>query len=83
MLVALGGGDEDRGYKDVLDRALVGEALAQIPAQERELLRLRFWEGLSQTEIAERTGQPSVPSNHGCSRACANLKLHLEMEGAA
>ncbi len=83
VLVALGGGDEDRGYKDVLDRALVGEALAQIPAQERELLRLRFWEGLSQTEIAERTGQPLGTVKSRMLSGLRNLKLHLEMEGAA
>jgi len=57
-LAALQGGEDDRAYDDVVERAQVGEALARIPAQERELLRMRFWEGLSQTEIAERTGQP-------------------------
>lgn len=83
VLVALGGGDEDRGYADVLDRALVGEALAQLPAQERELLRLRFWEGLSQTEIAERTGQPLGTVKSRMLAGLRNLKLHLEMEGLA
>lgn len=83
VLVALGGGDEDRGYRDVLDRALVGEALAQIPAQERELLRLRFWEGLSQTEIAERTGQPLGTVKSRMLSGLRNLKLHLETEGAS
>ncbi len=57
-LAALQGGTDDRAFEDVVERAHVGEALAQLPAQERELLRLRFWDGLSQTEIAERTGQP-------------------------
>lgn len=57
-LAALGGGSEDRAYDDLIQRALVGEALATLPDQERNVLRLRFWEGLSQTEIADRTGVP-------------------------
>ncbi|MBJ7470748.1 MAG: sigma-70 family RNA polymerase sigma factor [Solirubrobacteraceae bacterium] len=57
-LAALGGGQEDRAYDDLLQRALVGEALAALPDQERDVLRLRFWAGLSQTEIADRTGVP-------------------------
>lgn len=57
-LAALGGGSDDRAYDDLLQRALVGEALATLPDHERELLRLRFWKGFSQTEIAEQTGVP-------------------------
>lgn len=57
-LAALQGGADDRAFDEVVERAQIGEALARIPAQERELLRMRFWEGLSQTEIADRTGQP-------------------------
>jgi RNA polymerase sigma-70 factor (ECF subfamily) len=83
VLVALGGADEDRAFHDVLDRALVGEALARIPAQERELLRLRFWEGLSQTEIAERTGQPLGTVKSRMLSGLRNLKLHLDTESAA
>lgn len=83
VLVALGGADEDRAFQDVIDRALIGEALARIPAQERELLRLRFWDGLSQTEIAERTGQPLGTVKSRMLSGLRNLKLHLETEGAA
>lgn len=57
-IAALSGGSLDRGFDDVVQRALVAEALTTIPAEERELLRLRFWAGLSQVEIAERTGVP-------------------------
>ncbi len=57
-LAALGGASEDRAFDDLIERALVGEALATLPEQERELLRLRFWQGLSQSEIAEQTGVP-------------------------
>lgn len=83
VLVALGGGQDDRSFQDVIDRALVGEALARIPAQEREVLRLRFWEGLSQTEIAERTGQPLGTVKSRMLAGLRNLKLHLDAEAAA
>jgi RNA polymerase sigma-70 factor (ECF subfamily) len=83
VLVALGGGEEDPAFQDVIDRAHVGEALARIPEQERELLRLRFWEGLSQTEIAERTGQPLGTVKSRMLAGLRNLRLHLDAEGAA
>lgn len=83
VLAAIGGAEEDRAYQDVLDRALIGEALARIPAQERELLRMRFWEGLSQTEIAERTGQPLGTVKSRMLAGLRNMKLHLESESVA
>jgi len=37
---------------------LVREALAELPREQREALELGYFGGLSQSEIAERTGQP-------------------------
>ena len=37
---------------------LVHEALRALPQEQRETLELAYFEGLSHTEIAERTGQP-------------------------
>ena len=39
-------------------RTIVIAALADLPAEQREALELGYFAGLSQTEIAERTGQP-------------------------
>lgn len=39
-------------------RRLVTAALAGLPIEQREALELGYFGGLSQTEIAERTGQP-------------------------
>jgi RNA polymerase sigma-70 factor (ECF subfamily) len=36
----------------------VREVLQSLPAEQREVLELAFFEGLSQTEIATRTGAP-------------------------
>jgi RNA polymerase sigma-70 factor, ECF subfamily len=38
--------------------ALVREGLANLPAEQREALRLAFYDGMSHGEIAERTGLP-------------------------
>jgi RNA polymerase sigma-70 factor (ECF subfamily) len=37
---------------------MVRGALQRLPAEQREALELAYYGGLSQTEIAERTGQP-------------------------
>jgi len=49
-------GNEDPGFARVDDRLAVSAALPFLDARQREVLRLRFVEDLSQTEIAERIG---------------------------
>jgi RNA polymerase sigma-70 factor, ECF subfamily len=39
-------------------RRMVLAALAELPPEQRQALELGYFSGLSQTEIAERTGQP-------------------------
>jgi RNA polymerase sigma-70 factor (ECF subfamily) len=39
-------------------RAVIVGALASLPTEQREALELGYFGGLSQSEIAERTGQP-------------------------
>jgi len=39
-------------------RTIIIAALADLPAEQREALELGYFGGLSQSEIAERTGQP-------------------------
>ena len=57
-------GAEESNASPVLDaeqseaRRLVLAALAELPAEQREVLHLAYYGGLSQTEIAEKTRQP-------------------------
>jgi RNA polymerase sigma-B factor len=49
-------GSDDANYDSVEDRVLLGPALATLPARERAILRMRFVEGLTQSEIAVAVG---------------------------
>ncbi|MDQ0579117.1 sigma-70 family RNA polymerase sigma factor [Streptomyces rishiriensis] len=46
------------GPEGSLDHVLVRGELARLPAPQRQVLRLTFYEDLTQTQIAERTGWP-------------------------
>ena len=49
-------GEEDERYELVELDATVSAVLGQVPVRERQILRMRFVEDLTQTEIAERVG---------------------------
>ena len=49
-------GTEDAGFAQAEARATLGAGLAGLPARERVILHLRFEEGLTQSQIAERIG---------------------------
>ena len=46
----------EAGFERMLDSELIGGLLARLPEREREIVRMRFFEELSQAEIAERIG---------------------------
>jgi RNA polymerase sigma-B factor len=49
-------GEEDAEFGHVADLDMVEELLGRLPPREQEIVRLRFYEELSQSEIAERVG---------------------------
>ncbi len=49
-------GSQDANYDSVEDRVVLGPALATLPAREQSILRMRFVEGLTQSEIAVAVG---------------------------
>jgi len=74
----IGGGPEDRERMNELR-----EALALLPPDQREVLVLRHFAGLSPTEIAQRTGR-TEGSVHGLHhRARRALTAELSSRGAA
>jgi RNA polymerase sigma-B factor len=50
------GGQIDPGYAQAEAATMVGSLLEHLPGREREILRLRFQEDLTQAEIGERLG---------------------------
>jgi RNA polymerase sigma-B factor len=47
---------DDEGFGHVDDRQLVVQLIARLPEREQEIVRLRFYERRSQTEIAQAVG---------------------------
>ena len=66
----------------VLDRWRVVHLLGRLPEDERRVLQLRFYEGLSQTEIARATGTPLGTVKTKMVRALLRLRDLIEREGA-
>jgi RNA polymerase sigma-B factor len=49
-------GEEDEGFDRVEDRASLEPAIGTLPERERDILRMRFEEGMTQSQIADRVG---------------------------
>jgi RNA polymerase sigma-B factor len=49
-------GDEDEGFQLVEQRALLRQGLGTLAERERAILHMRFFQGLTQSEIADRVG---------------------------
>jgi RNA polymerase sigma-70 factor, ECF subfamily len=63
-------------------RRIVGAALSGLPAEQREALELGYFGGLSQTEIAERTGQPLGTVKTRMRLALQKLRSQLQVLGS-
>ena len=48
--------DDEVGFDHSDDRRVVLDLLDRLPEREREIVRLRFYEGMSQAEIADEMG---------------------------
>jgi RNA polymerase sigma-70 factor (ECF subfamily) len=69
-----------RELDDLLDRWRVAGLLRQIPKEEADLLRMRFYEELSQSEIAERTQIPLGTVKMRMVKALGRLRELIEDE---
>jgi RNA polymerase sigma-B factor len=71
-------GAEEIGYEEVEDGALVQVGLAALDPRERLIVELRFFEGLTQSEIAARVGISQMHVSRLLRRALVTMQGRLE-----
>ena len=71
-------GDEERGYEFVELREAIGPVFRELPAREQEILRLRFVEDLTQSEIGARMGISQMHVSRLLRRSVQALSQELE-----
>jgi RNA polymerase sigma-B factor len=70
-------GSEDEGFERSEHRAALAPALQRLPAREREILRMRFEEGLPQTQIAQRVGLSQMHVSRLIRKSLAQMREQL------
>lgn len=71
-------GGDDPSLEDAESRATLSPLLAQLPQRERLILHLRFFEGLTQSEIAVRLGISQMHVSRLLARSVAQLRSAAE-----
>jgi RNA polymerase sigma-B factor len=71
---ALAVGDDDPALAGTDERETISPLLARLPARERQILRLRFIDGLTQSEIAEQVGLSQMHISRLLSRSLELLR---------
>ncbi|MFD6417572.1 sigma-70 family RNA polymerase sigma factor [Streptomyces sp. NPDC060194] len=67
----------------VLDHMVLSREMEHLPEQQQTVLKLSFYEDLSQSQIAERTGWPLGTVKSHTRRGLMRLKKRLEVDGEA
>ena len=75
--------DPERSPDAVVERWSMAHLLSRLRPEEADLLRLRFYEELSQSEIAERTGIPLGTVKMRMVAALERLREMIDSEAAA
>ena len=72
-----------RKPETVLDRVLILHELARLPAPQQRVLRLTYYEDLTQTQIARRTGWPLGTVKSHARRGLHQLRRRLQDDDQA
>jgi RNA polymerase sigma-B factor len=80
-LESLGG--DDLGFERAEARVMLREGLGELDDRAREIVRLRFCEGLTQREIADRIGISQMHVSRLIRRAVEQLRQRLALPAAA
>ncbi|EID17714.1 RNA polymerase sigma factor SigF [Mycolicibacterium phlei] len=71
-------GDVDFGLDQIENREALRPLLAALPERERQVLVLRFFESMTQTQIAERVGVSQMHVSRLLAKSLARLRDQLE-----
>lgn len=71
-------GGADLNLDRIENREALRPLLAALPERERTVLRLRFFESMTQTQIAERIGVSQMHVSRLLAKALARLRDQLE-----
>ena len=74
-------GDDDPAYEQSENRLLLRTTLRHLPARERQILHLRFFEGLTQSEIADRVGVSQMHVSRLIRDSLLRMRRQLEEGG--
>jgi RNA polymerase sigma-B factor len=74
-------GEDDDGYQRSEDRLTLRTVLRHLPARERQILHLRFFEGLTQSEIADRVGVSQMHVSRLIRDSLDRMRSELERSG--
>jgi RNA polymerase sigma-B factor len=70
-------GSEDDNFERTEQRASLEPALEMLPGREREILRMRFEDGLTQTQIAEQIGVSQMHVSRLIRKSLARMRQEL------
>lgn len=70
-------GDLDASLADVEDRATVDRLLKTLPERERMIVAMRFFDGMSQTQIAEQIGVSQMHVSRLLSQSLSRLRSEV------
>jgi len=73
-------GGEEHGYEISEDRALLEPGMRVLDARERMILQLRFYEGLTQSQIAQRVGISQMHVSRLIRRALEKARSEIAPE---
>jgi RNA polymerase sigma-B factor len=75
-------GEEDENYMRSEDRHLLRQGLRCLPGRERAILHMRFFQGLTQSEIAERVGISQMHVSRLIRRSIERVREELARQRA-
>jgi RNA polymerase sigma-B factor len=75
-------GQEDTELARAEERATLDPLLRQLPTRQRQVVHLRFFEGLTQSEIARRLGISQMQVSRLLTRSVAQLRSLAKESGS-